>query len=159
MMTETDKKRLFGEKVLFAIFFLTGVFWAFTGIRLNLWERIAPGPGFFPFIIGLPMALLSLMGFFKTFKLDAKQIPSHQGETKKMFIILGSCVAFYTLIEILGMMLSLGIGVLLWFILAAKYHWLRSILYTVLIMAAYYAIFVLWLNVRLPTFLDRGGFI
>jgi putative tricarboxylic transport membrane protein len=95
---------------------LCSLFWLFLALgicteasRLRMGHLDAPGPGFFPLIIGVVTGLLSLLAFFQSFKTETKA--TADGPRKPLrwwnLVVIGLAVAGYAVtLEKIGFLIN-----------------------------------------------------
>jgi len=134
------------------------VFWIVVGllacygaIRLGLGSVTEPGAGFIFFWSGLILVLLSLIVFADAVRSSA-DTPREMGEMDwtKIALVLLSLLLYGFFLERLGFVLMTF--VLVTFLLACieSTNWFRSLGVASAAALASYAIFELWLKIRLP---------
>lgn len=147
----SKSKRINGEFVLSLLFLLIGIVWAVNGIRLGVWSGITPAPGLFPIIVGGLLTVLSIINLGLCLKSKEQQ---DKRESRVVLFFLAFIIASSILINYLGMLLTLTISLMIWFKIIVGYKWLKSFVITACIIAGIYAVFVLWLKVPFPQFMD-----
>jgi Tripartite tricarboxylate transporter TctB family len=128
----------------------------FAALRLPLTSEFGPGSGFFPVILSVLLALLSLMIIIQAWWKNrhikiSEETPKIIGpEKKKYFVYLGSFFAFALLLGELGYFLSmvLFLGFILKYV--EKQSWKTTCGIVILSGLVSYFIFVKFLAVPLP---------
>lgn len=115
----------------------------------------APGPGFFPTLIGGIFSLLSLALFLSASSKgeQLRERPKICGEKKsreRVFFALLSLVFFLTFLNSLGYILTTFLFLFSLLKLVGKRRWVSSILTAILVALGSYAIFKMGLGVSLP---------
>jgi len=113
-----------------------------------------PGPGFLPFWAGLLLAFFSLISLIKT--AAAEKV---RGETSvwagvnvsKLALIILALLLYVALLNTLGFYLCTLLLLIFLFRAAEPYPWRTVLLASVLSLAAVYVVFVLLMDVRLPS--------
>lgn len=149
----SNRKRINGECILSLLFLLIGIIWTINGIRLGVWSGITPAPGLFPIAVGSLLTVLSVVNFISCLKNDGDTQGSKR-ETRVLLFFITFALACSILIHLLGMLLTLILALMIWFKMIARYSWGKSLLVTACIMAVIYAVFVAWLRVPFPRFLE-----
>lgn len=151
------KTKLTGEIIFALILTALGIIWIINGLKMGIWDRIAPAGGFMLLLIGLPTSILGISIALQQTKLEANQSGIQEQERKSvLFIFAGSIAGIVLMNYVLGTMITLTIFIALWLKLYAKFNWLKTCMITIIVMLAIYGMFVAWLQVRFPTFLNLG---
>jgi len=132
---------------------LLGLAISLSSIKLSLYGRRGPGPGFMCFGTGGILFLLSLHLFLKNlFFSKGEAIEGEAFKNKKVNLwILGSLI-FYTLfLERLGYVLDLFIVLLLLFAISKTMKWYVIVGSSILIAVGSYVLFSTFLGIGLPT--------
>lgn len=149
---------------------IQGIFWigvagviAYFSLRLPLGDvRKAfnlPGPGFFPLVLGVLLAVLGISLFLKPWlersKAGKKQPDAEATEpifwmNKKAFSVLISLVVYSALFERLGFLFSTFLFLVLLFRGISSQKWATSLITAVGVSLVSYLIFDTWLMAQLP---------
>ena len=156
------KKHLFsGEGIFTALLFLTGIIWLVSGLRTGIWERVTLDGGFILLFVGVFVCLLSVVAFIRMTRLKAKEphepeVESTGLDKKLLFTLLFTIIGLLAMQYVLGTIVALTVFLILWLRGYRKIAWIKSLIITACVMAIIYSVFILWLKVRFPTFLDLG---
>ncbi len=143
---------------------ISGLIWLMVGIFVIVESRdllytdeFGPGPGFFPFWLGLAVALLGVgLLLHKTFHREDEERISFSGKhaALQMILVMASFFVFVFLISKTGFYLAAGLLflVLLWVV--EKKGWKLSLIIAILAALAVWGIFGVALKIELP----RGFF-
>lgn len=145
--------RLNGECFFSLLLVTLGCAWTISGVRLGIWRGATPASGFFPLVVGLLLTVLSCFNFIKQVKEIEKTKKLSLNECKIVIYYICCAVACALAINLVGMFLTIIVGVILWFVFVAKYSYRRAFLLTLCIIVVIYAVFVLWLKIPFPKFL------
>lgn len=122
--------------------------------RMALFVEFAPGYGFFPFWLGILMAILSIMLFVDAWRRpdsldELAPIPAREGLVK-VGLILASLGVYAFLMEISGYIVDtlLLCGFLLGVV--ERETWKKTVIAAVIMTAALYVVFQVILGVSLP---------
>ena len=136
------------------VFVALGIYVVLGARRLTLSTIVGPGPGFFPFWLGILFTGLSILWLCQVSMqreepMEKNFIPRGAGVVRLMSI-LAALVLFYVLVDIIGFQLVM-LCFLLFVIIVLGY---RKCVLTLLVSAAgsfgVYYIFSRWLSVPLP---------
>lgn len=145
-----------GKLGIFLLFF--SILISYGALRLGIGKTHDPGPGFFPFLAGLIIALLSLSMIISSIKDKPKYVPPDGPLiTGRAALILGVFVIFGFLVEKAGFFICTFFVtiVLLWVNGVKKWH---SLLFAALLTSGgIYLVFNVLLEVRLPLGVLRWG--
>jgi len=150
-----------GEMIFALIITAMGILWAISGLQTGVWFDDAPSGGFMLVFIGVFLTLLGAASFWSGFKSSVKNQDHSSQMTRKdrrivLMIFAIALIGLVLMNYLLGTMLVLTLFLVGWFKLYVHFDWKKTILFTVCIMTVIYAVFVLLLNVRFPTFLGLG---
>ncbi|HEX5684118.1 MAG TPA: tripartite tricarboxylate transporter TctB family protein [Ideonella sp.] len=133
------------------MFVVVGGAFAIGALNYNFGSSARPGPAYFPFGLGVLLALLGGMILF-----EALTIETEDGEPigafawKPLAVILVSVVVFGFALPRLGMVVSLPLLVLMSAYASEEHTWLGSIINAVVLTIMSWAIFVLGLKLTIP---------
>ncbi len=133
------------------MFVAIGVAFAWGATEYSFGNSARPGPGYFPFGLGVLMALLGGAVLFK-----ALTIESHDGDPigafawRPLAIIIGSVVLFGFLLPRAGMLISLPILVIGSSLASDEFTWKGSILNAVILTLLSWVVFVKGLSLTIP---------
>jgi hypothetical protein len=137
-----------GEMTMAAALAAVAAFFAWQSYRLPFGRIGLPGPGFFPFALGLVLALLALAIFARAWAGERGE-PVHIGHRNVLIVfaaLMGTALAF----ETLGAYATLGPFMAVLLIAVARSALWQVALGSVLGMVAVWAVFKVLLGVQLP---------
>jgi putative tricarboxylic transport membrane protein len=117
------------------------------------WSGNQPGPGFFPFWLGVLLAVFSfimLLTAMKSAKGGSFELPNRAG-LKKILVIAVAQLGFLLIIPKLGFLITSSIFLFALFVFFPKYSNLTNGILSIFISVVFYLIFQKWLLVQLPT--------
>ncbi len=126
-----------------------GGFAIWQSIELSIGGPRKPGPGFFPFCVGILLMGMALINFLQGVnqKPDIRETGLKRGRV--ILAVIGLLVYSFVL-DILGYLLSTFFFMLLLLILMVKKKWWFGPIVSCLISLASYIFFKVWLKVILP---------
>jgi len=132
---------------------LLGVAFAAWGLRsYTYWGPTGPGSGFFPFWLGLIMAVLAawlLLGAIRGGAPDGRWLPQGRG-LHRLLTVLGVTAALITVLKVVGM----ALGTVLFLVVILRFveglRWTSTLAIAVGTAAVNYLIFTYWLRVPFP---------
>lgn len=133
------------------MFVVVGGSFAIGALNYSFGSSARPGPAYFPFGLGVLLALLGGMILF-----EALTIETEDGEPvgafawKPLAVILGAVVLFGFMLPRLGMIISLPILVMISAYASDEHTWLGSIINSVVLTVLCWAVFVVGLKLTIP---------
>lgn len=126
-----------------------GFAWGATGYSFG--QSARPGPGYFPFGLGLLLALLGAAVLFTALTIETENgDPIGKIAWRPLSIIVGSVVLFGFILPRLGMFLSLPLLVLVAASASDEFHWKDAVLNAVILTAGSWVIFIYGLKLTIP---------
>lgn len=137
-----------------AVFLGLGLYVIFQARRMDYFTPLGPGPGFFPFWLGIFMALLAVLWLARVTLGSAESappgfVPDRRG-TARLLAVVGALAAFTWLVDRIGYSLAMlpfafallaGLG---------RHHWVLSLAISLAGSFGLYYVFRYWLGVQLP---------
>lgn len=141
------------ERVAAAVLLLVGLAGAFEARRLSIGEVSRPGPGFFPFYLGVALAVVALALLARSLARRAPAAPPPGGEplrrAKAVWTLLAG-VAYAFLLEPLGFLVTTFLLLFFLFTVIEPKRWTTAVALSALTALATWIVFKLWLGVQLP---------
>lgn len=133
------------------MFLLVGASFAAGSLFYNFGTSARPGPGYFPFGLGL---LLTLLGGLEMAKaVFGREQPGSKFEPivwKPLLTIVGSVLAFGVALPLLGLMLALPLLICVSSLASDEFRWKEALLNSVVLTAGSWAVFNWALNLVIP---------
>lgn len=133
------------------IFIIVGVAFSWGATFYSFGNSANPGPGYFPFGLGILLAVIGLVVVF-----EALTIATEDGEKvgpfawRPLLVILVSAVAFGAMLPHLGMIISLPILVVASSFASHDYSWRDSVLCALVVTVLSWLLFVKALGLLIP---------
>jgi hypothetical protein len=133
------------------MFILIGVGFAWGALAYSFGSSARPGPAYFPFGLGILLALLGGLELFK-----ALAIESEGGGLispwpfKQMALILSAVVVFGYLLPRLGMAVTLPLLIGISSLASGEFHWKEVLINIVVLTIGSWAIFIKGLGLTIP---------
>jgi hypothetical protein len=133
------------------MFLVTGIAFAWGATIYSFGSSARPGPGYFPFGLGVILAILGALILF-----EALTIETEDGEKvgaiawKPLIVILASVAIFGAILPRLGLAISLPILVLLSSWASDEFSWKSSLINAVVLTVGSWLIFVKGLGLTIP---------
>ena len=133
------------------MFILAGVGFAWGATNYNFGSAARPGPGYFPFGLGILLAILGAV-----IALKALTVPTKDGDPvgaiawRPLGLIVASVVVFGLVLPKLGMILSLPLLVLIASYAGDEFRIVEVLINSVVLTVASWAIFIWGLSLTIP---------
>jgi hypothetical protein len=133
------------------MFIVVGIAFAWGATEYAFGSSARPGPGYFPFGLGI---LLAILGALVTF--SALTIETENGDPighigwKPLAIIVGSVVLFGATLPHLGMMVSLPLLIIVASFASDEFNWRDTLIAVVVLTAMSWFVFSWALNLVIP---------
>jgi hypothetical protein len=133
------------------MFVATGLGFAAGATNYNFGSSAKPGPGYFPFGLGILLAVLGAVVLFKSLTIETDGgDPVGAIPWKPMGLITLSVVAFGIALPMLGMILSLPLLILIASLAGDEFKLKEVIVNIVILTVGSWAIFIKGLNLVIP---------
>lgn len=133
------------------MFVVVGVAFAWGATEYSFGTSARPGPGYFPFGLGILLALLGALVLFKALTLESEGgDPVGAFAWRPLVVILLAIVVFGVALPRLGLIITLPITILLSSLAGSEFR-LRDVLFSsVVLTAGSWALFILGLKLTIP---------
>ena len=133
------------------MFVAIGLGFAWGALNYRFGTSAQPGPGYFPFGLGILLALLGAFTLFESLTIDTDDgEPVHAVAWKPMVVIIGAIVLFGLLLPRLGLIIALPVLVVSSALAGDEFHWGEAMLNALILTVASWAIFSWGLSLPLP---------
>ncbi|MEK8047976.1 tripartite tricarboxylate transporter TctB family protein [Ideonella margarita] len=133
------------------MFVTVGVAFAWGSTEYSFGSSARPGPGYFPFGLGVLLAILGSFVLFKSLTIETEDgEPVGAFAWRPLLVILGSVVLFGFLLPRAGLLVTLPVLVVLSSLASDEFGWKGSLVNAVILTALSYATFVLGLKLTIP---------
>jgi len=141
-------QRDFGSAIMFIVI---GVSFAIGALNYTFGSSARPGPAFFPFGLGIILALLGAVVLFTSLTIESEDgDPIGAIAFKPLFIVLSAFVVFGLALPRLGMVVSLPILIILSALAGEEFHWLSAIIMSIALTVLSWAVFIKGLGLTIP---------
>jgi hypothetical protein len=133
------------------MFLAVGIGFAWGATNYSFGVAARPGPGYFPFGLGI---LLAILGGFILF--ESLVVETEDGEPigafawKPLIIIVGSVLMFGFILPRLGMLVSLPILIVVCSLAGDEFHWKDALISVVVLTLGSWLIFIKGLSLVIP---------
>jgi Tripartite tricarboxylate transporter TctB family len=133
------------------MFVAVGIAFAWGSLDYNFGSSARPGPAYFPFGLGVLMAILGAAVLFGAMTVETEDgDPIGAWAWRPLVIIVGSIALFGLMLPKLGLLISLPVLVILSAFGGDEFHWKDAVLNAVILTAMSWVIFVWGLKLTLP---------
>jgi hypothetical protein len=133
------------------MFVVVGLGFAWGATTYSFGSSARPGPGFFPFGLGLLMAALGGLVLFKALVIETEDgEPIGAWAFKPLIIVMLSVSVFGFLLPRLGMALSLPILIVMVSLAGDEFHWKDAVISVVVLTLGSWLIFIKGLSLVIP---------
>lgn len=150
-----DKKSLITNRQDFLcgiLFIVTGVGFAIGATSYSFGTSARPGPGYFPFGLGMLLALVGAVVVINACRTDEPGPDLHKIIWKPLLVIVSAIVVYGITLPLLGILLALPLLVLIVSFAGDEFHWGEVAANAFILTLASWAIFVKGLGLVLPVF-------
>ena len=133
------------------MFLVVGVGFAWGALNYSFGSSARPGPAYFPFGLGILLALLGALTLFESLTIETEGgEPIGAIAWKPLLIIVGSIALFGALLPWLGMFIALPILVFTSALAGDEFHWGEALANAAVLTIGSWAIFIYGLNLIIP---------
>ncbi|MFN0183668.1 MAG: tripartite tricarboxylate transporter TctB family protein [Aquabacterium sp.] len=133
------------------MFLLVGIGFAWGALNYNFGSSARPGPGYFPFGLGVLQALLGAFIMFEALTIETEDgEPIGAAAWKPLLIVTGAMVLLGFMLPKLGMAISLPVLVLLASLADPEFSWRGSIINATALTVFSWLVFIVGLKLTIP---------
>lgn len=133
------------------MFIVIGLGFAWGATNYSFGSSARPGPGYFPFGLGILLAILGALVVFGALTVETEDgDPIGRWAFKPLLIIMGSVALFGFLLPRLGMLVSLPILIVMASLAGDEFHWKDALVSVVVLTVGSWLIFIKGLNLVIP---------
>jgi len=151
--TQSVARTVVVDLVVAGIILLLGLLVAWDSTRLGAsWGSDGPGPGYFPFYIGLLLCVSSLViGAQACMKLARdRHVFVERGQLRQVLVILLPSTAYVLGVQLIGIYVSSAVFIVLFMRYVGRYSWARGLAVGVGVSATSFVLFEIWFTIPLP---------
>ncbi|HRH88001.1 MAG TPA: tripartite tricarboxylate transporter TctB family protein [Rubrivivax sp.] len=143
------------------MFIAVGLGFSYGALEYSFGTSARPGPGYFPFGLGILLAILGGITLF-----EALTVATDDGEPigavpwKPLLIIVASIVLFGLLLPHTGMVIALPVLIVVSALAGDEFHWGEALVNAAILTAGSWAVFIYGLGLTIPmwpTFLSSAS--
>ncbi|RZJ08500.1 MAG: tripartite tricarboxylate transporter TctB family protein [Rubrivivax sp.] len=133
------------------MFLVIGIGFAWGATEYSFGSSARPGPGYFPFGLGILLALLGGLVLFKALTLESENgDPVGAIAWRPLLIIFGAIVLFGFALPRLGMAITLPITIVVSSLASAEFRWRDVLISCVILTVGSWALFIKGLSLTIP---------
>ena len=135
------------------MFLAVGLAFAWGATNYNFGASARPGPGYFPFGLGILLALLGATVLFKALTIETEGgDPIGKFAWKPLAYIVGTVAVFGWALPHLGMFIALPILVVVAALAGDEFHWGEALVNAAVLTVASWVIFIYGLKLTIPLY-------
>ena len=140
------------------MFIAVGIGFAWGATTYSFGTSARPGPGYFPFGLGVLLAVLGGMVLFKSLTFEVEGGDKVGAIAwRPLIIIVGSVAIFGALLPRLGMFITLPLLVLMSATASEEFHWKDALINAVVLTVGSWVIFIYGLKLTIPLYPTIAG--
>ena len=143
------------------MFLVVGVAFAWGSTAYSFGSSARPGPGYFPFGLGVILAILGAIELFKALAIESEGGDPIGGVAwRPLLVIIGSIVVFGAALPRLGMVITLPLLIIIAALAGDEFRWKEAIINSIVLTIASWVIFIWGLGLIIPlwpTFIKTAG--
>lgn len=133
------------------MFVVVGLGFAWGATNYSFGTSARPGPGYFPFGLGILMAIMGAMVWFGSITVETEDgDPIGPIAWKPLIIIVASVVMFGLILPRLGLLISLPLLIIVSALAGDEWHWKDSLISVVVLTLGSWLIFIKGLSLVIP---------
>ncbi|WP_343626223.1 tripartite tricarboxylate transporter TctB family protein [Roseateles puraquae] len=133
------------------LFLVVGVAFAWGATEYSFGTSARPGPGYFPFGLGILLALLGALVLFKALTLESEGgDPIGDIAWRPLLIIVAAVAVFGLALPRLGLIVTLPLLITLSALAGKEFHWRDVLISSVVLTVGSWALFILGLKLTIP---------
>ncbi len=133
------------------MFIVIGIGFAWGATNYSFGSSARPGPAYFPFGLGIIMAVLGALILFKALTIESEGGDKVGGIAwKPLAIVVGSVVLFGLLLPRLGMFVTLPLLVVTTALAGDEFHWGEALANAAILTVGSWVVFIYGLNLTIP---------
>jgi hypothetical protein len=133
------------------MFLVAGIVFAVGARNYSLGTSARPGPGYFPLMLSVIMAILGAIEVFKALTIESEGgDPIGDVAWKPLIVIVAAIAVFAVTISWLGMIASIPILIAISSFAGDEFHWRDVLINAVVLTIASWLIFIVGLKLTIP---------
>jgi hypothetical protein len=133
------------------MFLVVGIVFAVGAGNYSLGTSARPGPGYFPLMLSVIMAILGAVVTFKALTIESEGgDPIGKVAWRPLLVIVGAIAVFGATITTLGMIVSIPILIFISSFAGDEFHWRDVLINSIVLTVASWLIFIVGLKLTIP---------
>lgn len=132
------------------LFIAAGLGFAYVSTSYQMGTADKMGPGFFPFWLGILLAVLGAIVFIGAFSAKREEDRIGKWDIRSVLWVTGSIALFGLLLKPLGLILALLSLIFVSAMASHEFHWKGTLVNAIILIVIAYAAFVWGLNLQFP---------
>jgi len=133
------------------LFVTVGAVFAWASTEYSFGSSARPGPGYFPFGLGVLLCLLGAVVLFKALSIESEGgDPIGPIAWRPLLVITATIVVFGLALPRLGLLITLPITIFMAALAGDEFHWKDALISSVILTAGSWLIFVWGLKLVIP---------
>lgn len=133
------------------MFLVAGIAFAWGATEYSFGSSARPGPGYFPFGLGIILAVIGALVTFKSLTIESPGGGKIGAIAwRPLLVIVGAVLAFGFLLPRLGLVLTIPALIAIANLAADKYNWKEVVLLSVVLTIGCWLVFIKGLSLVLP---------
>lgn len=133
------------------LFVVVGILFAWGSTEYSFGSSARPGPAYFPFGLGVLLAILGGMVLFKALTIESEGgDPIGAVAWKPLLVLVGAILMFGVALPRLGMAITLPVLITLSAMAGDEFRWRDALINSVVLTVGSWAVFVWGLNLVIP---------
>lgn len=133
------------------MFVAVGIGFAWGATNYSFGTSARPGPGYFPFGLGILLAVLGAFTMFESLTVEtADGEPVGAFAWRPLLILIGSIVLFGAMLPRLGMAISLPVLVVVSALAGDEFHWGEALANAAILTVGSWLVFIYGLGLTIP---------
>jgi hypothetical protein len=140
------------------MFIAAGLGFAWGALNYSFGSSARPGPAYFPFGLGIILALLGALTLFESLTIETEDgEPVGAFAWKPLIIVVASVALFGLLLPRLGLFVALPVLVVTSALAGDEFRWKEALVNAAILTAGSWAIFIYGLNLTIPLLPSSTG--
>lgn len=140
------------------MFVAVGIGFAFGSMNYSMGSSARPGPGYFPLILSVILAILGCVVLFKSLTIETNDgDPIGRIAWRPLIVIVASIALFGTLLPRLGMLIAVPVLILMVSFAGDEFRWKGVLASCVVLTAFSWFVFVYGLKLTIPLWPALGA--
>ena len=140
-------QRDFGAGIMYMVI---GLFFAIMATQYPMGSAAKMGPGYFPFFLGILMALLGALVLVRSIRATATIESIPKFNWRVIGLITGSVVLYGVLLPTMGFVVAVFVLVFMSASASHEFHWKGTLVNATFLIIFTYSVFVLGLKLQFP---------